>query len=123
MFDAVMGSNKLFCVLTGDPNPLIEIYDSNLKKLDEFCKKHNVHMGHWKFTCPNPYLENVFGQRIWGFTIDLENKAGLFLTHSEYQLAWDYDSSPKTEVSFESLLESDPFYTFRGKIAGKSYGL
>ena len=119
-----MGTCKVFSILTGENNPIIEIYEGNLEKMEGFSLKHKITMGHWKFTCPNPHSgERVYGQRIWGFVIDLDNRTGLFMTIEEYKLAWEWDSSPKAEIQFDKLMESDPFYDFRGIIAGNKYGL
>jgi hypothetical protein len=119
-----MGTYKLYCVLTGEHNPPIQLYDDNLERLDTFLSKHKITMGHWKFTCPNPHSgERVYGQRIWGFVIDLDNKAGLFMTSEEYELSWDFDTAPKAKIEFDKLMESDPFYDFRGILTGNKYGL
>jgi hypothetical protein len=119
-----MSTLKVFSILTGEKNPPIRDYYGNLAKLEKFVEKHNITMGHWKFTCPNPHSgESVYGQRIWGFMIDLTHKAGLFMTIEEYSLAWEFDSSPKAEVGFSKLMNIDPFYDFRGVITGNKYGL
>jgi hypothetical protein len=119
-----MSTCKVYSVLTGEQNPLIQHYEGNLEKLEEFSLKHKIYMGHWKFTCPNPHSgENVYGQRIWGFIIDLDNRTGLFMTIEEYQLAQGYDSGPKAEIPFDKLMSSNPFYDFRGVLTGNRYGL
>ncbi len=119
-----MSTYKVYSVLTGDRNPLASHYYGNLKRFEKFVENHKISMGHWKFTCPNPHSgESVYGQRIWGFLIDLNNKVGVFLTIEEYQLAWSYDSGPKAEITFEKLLSSDPFHDFRGVIGGSKFGL
>jgi hypothetical protein len=117
--------NKLiFSILTGEQNPLIKDYYGNLNRFEKFTEKHNITMGHWKFTCPNPYSgEPVYGQRIWGFLIDLNTKVGLFLTKEEYKLAWDSNSNPKAEINFEKLLKNDPFHDFRGVLNGSRFDL
>jgi hypothetical protein len=118
-----MGTYKIYCVLTGEHYvltgehyPPIQLYDNNLERLDTFLSKHKITMGHHSG-------ERAYGQRIWGFVIDLDNKVGLFMTFEEYELSWDFDTAPKAKIEFDKLMESNPFYDYRGILTGNKYGL
>jgi hypothetical protein len=114
---------KIYTELNGEDNPLIEDYYGNLRIFESFCEKHGVQMSHLKKTCPNPHSgEPHYGHRIWGMIIDSESKICLFATKHEFEVMKTVDSE-KLEVELSELIKTDPFHRFRGKVAGKRYGL
>ena len=90
-----------------------------------FIRKNDVHMGHFKATCPNPFSgEKVHSYPADGFIIDLTTKNGLWMLKNEYNIMRDHDKEA-VEVSFEELESSieDLIHKFRGTRAAKKYNL
>jgi hypothetical protein len=90
-----------------------------------FIRENDVHMGHFKATCPNPFSgEKVHSYPADGLIIDLVSKNGLWMLKEEYTIMRDH-SDDAVEAKFEELENSieELLHKFRGARAAKKYSL